>query len=43
MMSKGYCDEHGYEIQLLDYLIPIEGSGEAYVPYIERDGSLSVC
>ena len=27
MMSKGYCDEHGYEIQPLDQLVPIEGSG----------------
>ena len=26
MMSKGYCDEHGYEIQPLDQLVPIEGS-----------------
>ena len=25
MMSKGYCDEHGYEIQPLDQLVPIEG------------------
>ena len=28
MMSKGYCDEHGYEIQPLDWLVPI-----ADVPY----------
>ena len=34
MMSKGYCDEHGYEIQPLDYLVPIEGSGGADVPYL---------
>ena len=34
MMSKGYCDEHGYEIQSLDRLVPIEGSGGADVPYL---------
>ena len=34
MMSKGYCDEHGYEIQPLDQLIPIEGSRGADVPYL---------
>ena len=34
MMSKGYCDEHGYEIQLLYQLVPIEGSGGADVPYL---------
>ena len=34
MMSKGYCDEHGYEIQPLDWLVPIEGSGGADVPYL---------
>ena len=34
MMSKGYCGEHGYEIQPLDYLVPIEGSGGADVPYL---------
>ena len=34
MMSKGYCDEHGYEIQPLDQLVPTEGSGEADVPYL---------
>ena len=34
MMSKGYCDEHGYEIQPLDHLVPIEGSGGADVPYL---------
>ena len=33
-MSKGYCDEHGYEIQPLDHLFPIEGSGGADVPYL---------
>ena len=27
MMSKEYCDEHEYEIQPLDQLVPIEGSG----------------
>ena len=34
MMSKGYCDEHGYEIQPLDWLVLIEGSGGADVPYL---------
>ena len=34
MMSKGYCDVHRYEIQPLDRLVPIEGSGGADVPYI---------
>ena len=34
MMSKGYCDEHGYEIQPLDHLVPIEGSSGADVPYL---------
>ena len=34
MMSKGYCDEHGYEIQPLDLLVPIEGSGGTDVPYL---------
>ena len=34
MTSKGYCDEHGYEIQPLDHLVPIEGSGRADVPYL---------
>ena len=27
VMSKEYCDEHKYEIQPLDQLVPIEGSG----------------
>ena len=31
MMSTGYCKEHGYEIQPLDRLVPIEGSGRADV------------
>ena len=35
MMSRGYCDEHGYEIQPLDYLVPIEGSGGADVPHLD--------
>ena len=39
MMSKGYCDEHGYDIQPLDRLVPIEGSGGANVPYL---GSVEV-
>ena len=34
MMSKGHRDEHGYEIQPLDRLIPIEGSGGADGPYL---------
>ena len=34
IMSKGYCEEHGYEIQLLDRLVPIEGSGGADIPYL---------
>ena len=33
-MSKGYCDEHGYEIQPLDRLVPMEGSGGTDVPYL---------
>ena len=27
MISKDYCYEQGYEIQLLKHLVPIEGSG----------------
>ena len=34
MMSKGYCDEYRYEIQPLYWLVPIEGSGGADVPYL---------
>ena len=34
MMSREYCDEHGYEIQPLEHLVPIEDSGGAYVPYL---------
>ena len=34
MMSKGYCDARRYEIQPLDWLVPIEGSGGADVPYL---------
>ena len=34
MMSRGYCDELGYEIQPLDHLVPIEGSGGADIPYL---------
>ena len=34
MMSKRYCEEHGYEIQPLDQLVLIEGSGGADVPYL---------
>ena len=32
MMSRGYCDGHGYEIQPLDNLVLIEGSREADIP-----------
>ena len=34
MMSRGYCEEHGYEIQPLFQLVLIEGSGGADVPYL---------
>ena len=34
MKSKGYCDKHRYDIQPLDCLVPIEGSGGADVPYL---------
>ena len=34
MMSKDYCYECGYKIQPLEYLVPIEGSGGASVPYL---------
>ena len=34
MMSKGYCDEHRYEIQTLDWLVPIDGSRGADVHYL---------
>ena len=34
MMSKGYCEEHGYETQPLDRLVPIEGSRGADAPYL---------
>ena len=34
VMCMGYCDEHGYEIQPLDWLVPIEGSRGADVPYL---------
>ena len=33
MISKGYCDEHGYEIPL-DQFVPIEGSAGVDVPYL---------
>ena len=32
MMSKEYCDEHGYDIQPIDQLVPIEGSGGGGYP-----------
>ena len=34
MMSKEYCDKHEYEMQPLDPLVPIEGSGGVDVPYL---------
>ena len=34
VMSKGYFDDHGYEIQTLDRLVPIEGSGGEDIPYL---------
>ena len=34
MIDKGYCEDHGYEIQPLDWLVPIEGSGGVDVPYL---------
>ena len=34
IMSKDYCYEHGYEIQPLEHLVPIEGSGGVSVPYL---------
>ena len=34
MMSRDYCYEHGYKIQPLEHLVPIEGSGGANVPYL---------
>ena len=34
MMSRDYCDEHGYKTQPLEHLVPIEGSGGASVPYL---------
>ena len=34
MMSRGYCEEHGYKIQPLDHLVLIEGSRGADVPYL---------
>ena len=34
MVRKENCDEHGYEIQPLEHLVPIEGSGGANVPYL---------
>ena len=34
MMSKDYCYKCGFEIQPLEYLVPIEGSGGASVPYL---------
>ena len=35
MMSRNYCYEHGYKIQPLEHLVPMEGSGGANVPYLE--------
>ena len=33
-MRKGYSEENGYEIQPLDWLAPIQGTGGADVPYL---------
>ena len=42
MMSKGYYDEHRYEIQPLDRLVPIEGSRGEDVPYLGY-GEVRMC
>ena len=42
MMSKDYCYECRYEIQLLEHLVPIEGSGGASVPYLGYDRGKNV-
>ena len=34
MMSKDYCYEHGYEIQPMEHLVTIKGSGGASVCYL---------
>ena len=34
LMSRDCCDEQGYEIQPLEHLVPIEGSGGVNVPYL---------
>ena len=34
MMSRNYCYEHGCEIQPLEHLVPIKGSGGANVTYL---------
>ena len=34
MMGKDYCYAHRYEIQPLEHLVPIDGSGGASVPYL---------
>ena len=34
MISNDYCHERGYELQLLEHLVPIEGSGGTNVPYL---------
>ena len=34
MMNKDYCHEQGYEIQLLENLVPMEGSRGGSVPYL---------
>ena len=38
MMSKDYCHGRGYKIQLLEHLVPIEGSG-ANVPHLGYVGA----
>ena len=34
MIRKDYFYEFGYKIQPLEHLVPIEGSGEASIPYL---------
>ena len=34
MMNKEYCDEHRCEIQPLNQLVSIEGSGGMDIPYL---------
>ena len=34
MMTKDYCYEHRYQVQPLEHLVAIEGSGGTSVPYL---------